>query len=367
MKKAVIASLMGLSILTLSGCGIFQTLEGSKGESVNSYSNVYDLKSEKAYVWSNEGESDIKADLSEDRVGEDVFFIAPTGDINFSGEEKEETYEYQRSIWFLTDTDKEIPTLTSKDALIYISDTKVPEEIVFERFADYGYSIGISGLKEDESGHYYITFAETDEDDYKHYIYLESDASDLTEFNTITRLYLDKVGGTLVRNENVSDGGTVLNLEKGKAYICEFYTGTFYQDFKLKANVRCFGSLERFICYDYEFLHANCIRIEIPDWFKSGYYFVEGVGLFRYVTDEDLRVYNGLTYDESIEWNDPIKQYDEYGVCIYNPSLEIGYSDDNSTLDSEDESEITIGNIKEETKEETDEFNNDNRLDSDSH
>ncbi len=365
MKKAIIASLMALLILPLSGCGLFQTLEGSKGESENSYSNVYDLKSEKAYVWRSVGESDIRADLSQDRTGEDVFFICPIGSINFEGKEKEETYEYQRSIWFLADTDNEIPTVTSKDALIYISDTTVPEEIVFERFADYGYSIGISGLKEDESDHYYITFAETDEDDYKHYIYEDSDARDLTTFNTITRLYIDKVGGTLVRKINVSAGGTVLNLEKDKDYICEFYTGTFYQDFKLQANVRCFGSLERFICYDYEFLHANCIRIEIPDWFKSGYYFVEGVGLFRYVAYEDLSAYNGLTYDESIEWNDPIKQYDEYGVCIYDPSLEIGYSENGSTLESEDESEITIGNIKEETKEETDEFSN-NCLDSDS-
>ena len=64
--------------------------------------------------------------------------------------------------------------------------------------------------------------------------------------------------------------------------------------------------------------------------------------------------YNGLAYDPDINWNDPIKQYDEYGVCIFDPSLAIDATD-TATKDIEDisdpgmeESEIVIGGSKEE-------------------
>lgn len=371
MRKVVAVLMMAALSVSLSGCSVFQTLEGQTEDKPNEYSNVYELSSGKAYVWEHEGETDIRNDLSQDRVGDPVFFACPLGDINFKGDELSDIDQYPRSIWIPSDIDDQIPTVTSKNALIYISDTTVPEEIIFERFADYGYSIGVSNMEADGGGHYFITYAETDEDDYKYYVDMKSEAAQVTEFDTIARLYLDKVGGMEVNEDTVSDGGTVMNLEKDKSYICEFYTGTFYQDFKLKANIHSFGKLERFVCHDYEFLHANCIKIEIPEWFKSGYYFVQGVGLFRYVTDEDLLAYNGKAYDPGINWNDPIKQYDEYGVCIFDPSLDIDYEDIEENSDPGlDESEIVIGASPEEEEEtegsEIDESSEGSTLDNDS-
>lgn len=371
MKKVLTALLISALSVSLTGCSLFETFQGQADDKPNAYSNVYELSSGMAYVWDHKGETDIRKDLSQDRVGDAVFFACPKGDINFKGDELSDIDQYPRSIWIPSDIDDQIPTVTSENALIYISDTTVPKEIIFERFADYGYSIGVSNMEADGGGHYYIVYAETDEDDYKYYVDMKSDAAEITQFDTISRLFLDKVGGMEVTDESVSDGGTVLGLEKDKYYICEFYTGTFYQDFKLKAGIHSFGKLERFVCHDYEFLHANCIKIEIPEWFKSGYYFVQGVGLFRYVSDEDLKEYNGLAYDENIDWNDPIKQYDEYGVCIFDPSLDIGTKDIESISDPGlDESEIVIGASpeEEETEEgsEIDESDESDPLDSDS-
>lgn len=67
-------------------------------------------------------------------------------------------------------------------------------------------------------------------------------------------------------------------------------------------------------------MHSNFIVISIPDYFKSGYYFVNGVGLFRYVAEEDEGIYNGEAYDEAIDWNDPIVVYNENGEVIEDPS-----------------------------------------------
>ncbi|SCW50704.1 hypothetical protein SAMN02910400_01045 [Lachnospiraceae bacterium C10] len=305
-------------VATFLGIDLFATVSGEASKQPDSYSSVDALKSGKAYVWHHDG-GDIEKDLKKG-ADESIFFTCITGDYNFKNEELGEEIEYPRSIWVSSDTDNRIPTVTYKDKLIYVSSTEVPQEIVFERFADYGYSIGISNMEADMGGHYYITFADVDDDDYKYFIDLNSDASQLTELTAITRLYLDKVGDVKVDEEHVSDGGTVMGLKKDKAYTCEFYTGTYYQDFNLTANIHCFGSMERFINYDYEFMHSNFIVIDIPEYFKSGYYFVNGVGLFRYVSDGDAGKYNGKSYDAAIDWNDPIILYDEDGVVIYDPS-----------------------------------------------
>lgn len=323
-KRAGSLILCFLLSLSLTGCSLFPTLAGMESKEGNAFSNVYDLKSGKAYVWEHAGEIDIKKDLFKDRQGENIFFVCLKGDSNFKGKEMDASDQYPRSIWINSSEDDLIPTVTGDNALLYISETTVPEEIVFERFADYGYSIGVSNLIPDDGGHYYFIYAETDKDDYKYYVDTASDAADLLCFDTITRLYLDKVGGIPVREENISVGGTVMGLYKDKKYLCEFYTGTYYQDFKLTADIHSFGSMERFVSYDYEFLHSNCIKINIPDYFKSGYYFVQGAGLFRYVAEEDEEKYNGKPYDPEIDWNDPIILYDEYGVVIYDPSLSIG-------------------------------------------
>ena len=48
---------------------------------------------------------------------------------------------------------------------------------------------------------------------------------------------------------------------------------------------------------DYTFLKNKIIRINIPDTFNSGYYCVNGTGLFRYV--------RGRRYDEFTDFSEP--------------------------------------------------------------
>lgn len=317
-KKLVAVSMVFTMGIATTGCSLFDTFKTKEEDTKIRFSNSADLKNNKAYIWHNKNESDIRKDL--DRKADcDVYFQCIKGDINFKGEEEYDTYGNGRSIWISGDEDGDIPTLTEGDRLIYISDDSVPDTIRFERFADYGYSIGVSNLMADEGGHYYFPYEETEDEEYKMYIDMKSDAKDITELDYVSKLYLDKVGDISVNEESVSAGGTVLGLENGKKYVCEFYTGTYYQDFEMTAGIHTFSSFEAFYSHDYEFLHSNCIAIEIPDYFVSGYYFVNGVGMFRYVTEEDAKVYNGESYDENIDWNKPLIIYDENGMCIYDP------------------------------------------------
>lgn len=340
-KRIAAILLAGCSVISLTGCGIFETLSGNASGRPTSFSTVDELESGKAYVWKDANESDVNK-----ASGSNTFQTCITGDINFTGKELEEVTENPRSIWVSDEADEKIPTVTSKDKLLYVSDTEVPDSIVFERFADYGYTIGVSNFIADGGDHYYIPFAQSGEDDYKYYIDLKSDAGALSKLQSITKLYLDKVGDTKLSKKTVSDGGTVLGLQKGKSYACEFYTGTYYQDFKLKANIHSFGSLERFVSYDFDFLHSNCIAITIPEYFKTGYYFVNGVGLFRYVADADLEKYNGKAYDENIDWNDPIIIYDENGSMISDPS-DPDFEEKQEETEMEPEGDSDVTEVKE--------------------
>lgn len=118
-------------------------------------------------------------------------------------------------------------------------------------------------------------------------------------------------------------------------YICEWYTGTYYQDYEMTANIHPFVAFETFKTYDYEFLHSNCISITIPSWFTTGYYYVQDLGLFRYVSEEDAASYNGDPYDASIDWNQTVIEYDENGKVIYDPTSEYNDTSTSTITDSD--------------------------------
>lgn len=274
--------------------------------------SVYDLENGCYYVWHNEKETDIKNDLS-GTVGAEVFRLCPSGDINW----KKNSF-VNRTLWFTSANDVDIPTFYPGDVLLYLSKTSVPSDgITWERFADYGYTIGVTNLKEDKSGHYRIV--NSGDTGYSGYIYPSSDAGVLESYTNVSSIFLDKIGSVEIRASQISDGGTILGLKKDGTYVCEWYTGTYYQDYKMQANVHAFGSLESFTTYEYDFLHSNCISIKIPEWLKTGYYYIDEIGFFRYLSEEDALNYNGEPYDSSIDWNDPIIVYDDEGNVIYNP------------------------------------------------
>lgn len=277
-------------------------------------SSVDDLVDNCYYVWHNPKTDDITKDLTY-TADTDVFRLCPVGTVNW-GKDSFVTH----TVWFTGNSDKNIPTLSSGDKLLYVSSNNVPYMgIEWERFADYGYTIGTANMIGDESGHYHIS--NEDGKGFNGYVCPDSDANQLNEhFSSISNLFLDKIGGIKVRENEVSRGGTVTKLIKDKEYVCEWYTGTIYQDFKMTANVHTFGFMELFTTYEYEFLHSNCIEISIPSWFKTGYYYVDGIGMFRYVSKSDEALYNGKEFDENINWNDPIILYDENDNLIYDPS-----------------------------------------------
>lgn len=291
----------------------FKTLEDEQAKGREEVISVSDLQNNCYYVWHNDNQPDIRKDLS-GTTQKGVFKLCPAGLTNWK-----ENENIRHTIWFDTKNDSDIPTLYAGDELIYISGTNIPYEgIEWERFADYGYTIGVANLEGDQSGHYRII--NNADDGYTSYVNPMSDAAQLMEFVNASELFIDKIGSVCVREDLVSDGGTLLGLDKDTKYVCEWYMGTYYQDFEMTANTHTFCYLEKFTTYQYQFLHSNCISITIPEWLKTGYYYVSGLGFFRYVSKNDIYQYNGKAYDAGIDWNDPIILYDKNGSLEYDPS-----------------------------------------------
>lgn len=312
----------------------FATME-DETETEEIVTSVDDLKAGCFYVWHNPESNSIQKDLI-GATRKDVFKECPSGVKNW-----EDTDFVAHSLWFSTDEDADIPTLYPGDVLIYINPNKVPYDgIHWEHFADYGYSIGVANLIKDDSGHYYIK-CDADKG-YAGYINPKSDVAVLNDYIMVSELFLDGIGSVKVRENLVTDGGTVFGLERNKQYLCEWYTGTNFQDYYMTANNHVFGTIETFTTYDYEFLHSNCISITIPEWLKTGCYYLEDVGFFRYVTGDDVNKYTGAAYDPDINWNDPIIIRDENGFLEYDPTQKEADPDaapkkDTEATDPEDE------------------------------
>lgn len=311
MKRVVSFILCIASVLALTGCS-FATLSSERvkgdGEMVRS---VEKLKTEKLYVCKNTGNSK-KEKIKTITKDNQKFYQARLYDYNFAGKELDEANIYNRNIWVFAEDKETIPVVTSKDSLLYISKTNVPREVVFERFYVSEPSVGVCNLSDDGGGHYFITYIDMDADDYKYSIHSTSDAGQLEELAGAERVYVDKVGGVSVTKDNVDEGGVITGLKQNESYVMELYTGTFYQDFKVVADTINFRSMERFVSNDFTFLHSNCIEIGFPDYLKSGYYMVNGLGLICYLADGDSL--------EAVDFNDPIIIRDEYGFVVIDPS-----------------------------------------------
>lgn len=298
MKKYLKFIIPGIAVVGLIISGFFlTTLSDSKENAKNEVEDIEKLEDNSFYVTSGSG-----------------YQKAGIKDYTFEGNEINKDSSDNRAIFFDIESEN-IPTVSGNEVLLYTSKTEVPEEFIFERFRDDGVSIGLANLVKDESNHYYFPLSDNDSDDYKGYVDMKSEVSNVTKLTDVTRLYIDQVGGLKVNPDSVTAGGVIKGLEPNKSYVGTFYTGTNYQDFRVDSNIHTFTSMEEMKAYDYEFMHSNVIKVKIPEYFKSGYYLVNGIGFIRYIAEKDIG-------NANIDYNSPMIIYDEYGFVVYDPSDE---------------------------------------------
>ncbi len=253
-----------------------------------------------------------------------------------------------RVLWYTDDMFENIPTLYAGDSLIYKTPSEFEETFTFERFEDFGYSIGLCHLTQTESGRYSISTKASDNNTFP-----DGDTDELLLIHDVERVRIDTLGDVKLRApKELEDGtytedqltrvGSIKNLEKDKIYNAEIYTGTFRSVYQFKANVRIFGSMEVTSTTDYVYESEKLIRIGIPSFLKSGYYLINGVGSFKYVNDvkENEPFINYNEPRENEEENEKKTEIDTITVGTnYNQANKPQNSTENNTYDAPDNSE----------------------------
>ncbi len=208
-----------------------------------------------------------------------------------------------RTVWFREDANK-VPTLYKGESLILYSTEEFDETFTFERFEDFGYTFGVRNLKSTDSGRYKIS---TDPDD--KCTYPKSDTDAILELKN-KNVILDSISGVPFREPEKQSNGqevtsslvtrscTVKNLTKDKVYEVEIYDGTKGYKYNWTADVWVLGSMEAEKSHKFSFETDSVIRIDIPSSYHSGYYMINGQGIFRYVAD-------GEYFDDNTQFNTP--------------------------------------------------------------
>ena len=258
-KRGIIATLIASLSLSLTGCNV----EIFKKPEVLEYKEV-----------------------KEDQLSQDVYYVK-TG-TNFAPvyvpESKNfkdvcKTINQQRIVWMIgdeNDTEFMFPEHYQGEIVAYASAKIRLDNVVLERFEDMGYSLGVVGGEIDEDGYYHFSVKKNTLDGSQARKYFGNTPSDDIRIVTI---------GDKKMSGIVDEGsGIITSLKKDEEYIVEFYSGTYYYKALFKADTRLFRPFEIYK-YDSEYLSDTThgyMSFSTPQNLKSGYYFINGAGFFKY-------------------------------------------------------------------------------------
>ena len=274
-KRIIALGLIGAFSLTLlGGCGTASSEEEYESVASSEESNVITdpemLESGQAYVY---------------RDG--CYYPLYVAEASFDTTDNTTTDD-TRTLWFSEEEWNKIPTLYEGDSLVYRYDEDLDETSYIERFEYVGWTFGVANLTQTATGRYSYSGDDTDNVD-----------STSTAYNLLSLgeyvLILDKVGGVSLRSGNITRGGLILGLEKDMAYEVEAYVGTNLNMLTLVADRIALTSMEYTTTTDYDFLQSTIIEIYLPEELNTGYYAVNGSGIFRYV--------KGDSWDENTDFN----------------------------------------------------------------
>lgn len=237
--------------------------------------------------------------------------------------------------------DEQIPTLYKDSKLIYKSSDfnnpsaegtveSTPTDFYLERFYDEGYSIGVRGLTNIDGTKFRTTISGVT-------YYPGSDASLILPTESDKELTLDKVNGVPISTDNVTSAGTIKGLTQGQSYTVDAYVGTSPVGGSIIADTHMFTSYELYDIKDYDLSENGYAVITMPDYMWSGYYYINGVGMFRYVNGYKTYGTDGVDYNTAY-----FMGTDKDNNIITNPATTLNDKPaDNASTSSESNSSIS--------------------------
>ena len=272
-RTALAAAIMLALSSSLTSCSLYrQGRAPASSEKIDVIDSIDELRDGGFYILSN-------GKYQSCYVGTSSFDMSRISDTKDS-----------KVLWFGTDWGK-IPTMYEEDQLVFHTTGVLDEKFVLERYEDLGYTFGFCNLERTTSGRYSLS---TDPEDLT--VLSSSSAEELL---TLTKksVIIEAVGKTPIRSGMVTRAGTVLGLTKNSRYSVDVYVGSELSRLTLQADSRALAAMKTYNLSDYTFLESKVLRIDIPRSLPTGYYLVNGKGVFRYVA--------GSSYDENTDFNAP--------------------------------------------------------------
>lgn len=229
----------------------------------------------------------------------DQFFPVRMGQTNIPEDDLIAKEANPSRIISFTKDDVMIPTLYKDDSLVYYTTASVPS-FTWERMKDYGYTIGMYNLKEAESGKVQFVVGESKTD---HNSAAFAGLANIDIGNSV--VVLDKVGGQSLSADRLSDCGSIDGLKADEMANIDLYIGTQHYTIESTVDTHVLASMELYQTNEYNLLPEGYASVKIPDYFLSGYYFINGVGVVRYV---DNNRSEGIP---NVDFSVPYYYYDE--------------------------------------------------------
>lgn len=207
-------------------------------------------------------------------------------------------------VFWLKEDESLIPVLYKNEVIAYQSEKTSLTDIVLERFKDIGYSVGLYGGTLDEDGFFDYSIQKNNVEG--------SDAYDALFDSPSDSIRVAFINDIPVTDSMLDSSGVITGLDKGAAYSLGYYAGTKYQTAATKADMHFLQSYE-IQKVDKAYTTKNgYLAIYMPESAKSGYYMVNGKGLFLYYNFE-----KGEKDEASVDLNEPYYQTEEERIAAY--------------------------------------------------
>ncbi len=208
-----------------------------------------------------------------------------------------------RFVWF-KDDEFMVPTHYKGEIIAYKSLKSNPiPQVCLERYEDVGYTVGIYGGYVGDDGYYHIDTSKN--------VIAKTSASNLFSRLKTSDIRIISINGNPIA-DFVDDGsGLIRGLRKDSEYTFVFYAGTQkYQDL-IKADIHALQAYEIYLYNDTYVTDTNFgyASFNTPNTLKSGYYIINGAGLFKYLSYE-----KGSIEENLVDMNE--KYYTSEGEMI---------------------------------------------------
>lgn len=171
-----------------------------------------------------------------------------------------------------------LPTHYKDELVAYKSSSSDIESVNLTRYKDLGFSFGIYNGTFDSSDNY-LHFTSDNLSEGSEAADIFSAYSDAKDFR------LASIDGKPLTADKVDlSAGVIPDLKENNKYTVAFYAGTEYHEVQMKADTQMFSQYEAYT-YDSSYIKDTpngYAAFMTPGALKSGYYCINGEGLFRY-------------------------------------------------------------------------------------